>query len=179
MGRGTVEPGWQLLGKMMAGAYLGQLFHQFLLEAATAGGFSPALCGKLAAMSPLPTKELSDYVNGTGESQQLEALAATSGSDRLALDQLADAVLERVALLTSMQLLAIMEHLDAGKKAESPVCIAIEGTTYEKNQVLQQKIAKLMEKWIEKARGRSYRMVKTPQANLLGTAVAALITPSV
>ena len=100
---------------------------------------------------------------------------AVDNQDAHVLYGLADAVIERAAILTVMSLTSVLRFADIGKDPLRPVCIAIEGTTYEKNEILREKIKAHMIHYTQEIRGYHTRIISTPNANLVGASIAAMI----
>ena len=73
-----------------------------------------------------------------------------------------------------MNLTAIMHATQTGLDPLKPVCIAIEGTTFMKNVNFNRKIHGHLIHYTQKVRGHYCRVVSTDEANLVGSAVAAM-----
>ena len=87
---------------------------------------------------------------------------------------LVDALLERASMMAVMNLTAIMNYTQTGTDPLLPVCVAIEGTTFMKNEAFRQKIRGHLIHYTERVRGHYCRVVNTDEANLVGSAVAAM-----
>ena len=77
-------------------------------------------------------------------------------------------------MMAVMNLTAIMRWTDCGRDPLKPVCVAIEGTTYMKNEIFRQKIRAHLIQYTERVRGYHCRVMNTEEANLVGSAVAAM-----
>ena len=54
------------------------------------------------------------------------------------------------------------------------MCVAIEGTTFMKNDIFRQKIMSHLIQYTQRTRGYHCRVMNTDEANLVGSAVAAM-----
>lgn len=167
------DPQRHLIEKMMSGEYQGPLLDCLLVCAAKAGCFSPALCERLKQKPGISTADISRYLAAPARPGKLHDLAP-DGADALAVYQLTDALMERAAMLAVMTLTAIMRSTRTGTDPLKPVCIAIEGTTYAKNDVWRQKIHAHLIAYTQQVRGYHCRVMSTDEANLVGSAVAAM-----
>ena len=67
-----------------------------------------------------------------------------------------------------------MRYTETGRDPLKPVCVAIEGTTFMKNEAFRQKIRAHLIHYTERQRGYYCRVMNTEEANLVGSAVAAM-----
>lgn len=164
-----------LMEKMVSGAYQGPLFDALLQCANRAGCFSSGTQERLAAAGEgISAVDISAFMAMPAHPGRIRDLAATP-QDALALYQLADALLERAAKLAVMNLTAIMRATGTGVDPLMPVCVAVEGTTYMKNHLFRQKILAHLIHYTQNQRGYFCRVLSTPEANLVGSAVAATV----
>ena len=162
-----------LAEKMMSGAYQGRLLDALITCANQAGCFSPAFARRFEALdSGLTAADISAYTTLPALAGRIHNLAETS-QDAHALYTLVDALLERAAMLAVMNLTAIMRFTNTGVDPLLPVCVAIEGTTYAKNEAFRQKILAYLIHYTQKVRGYHCRVFSTEDANMVGSAVAA------
>lgn len=168
------DPDRNLLEKTMSGEYQGPLMDCLLQSAAKAGCFSPELAEKILAARPGVTAvDISLYEADPARAGKLHDMAP-AGEDAQQMYLLVDALIERAAMLAVMVLTAIMHDTDAGRDPLKPVCIAIEGTTFMKNETFRQKILAHLIHYTQRTRGYHCRVVSTDEANLVGSAVAAM-----
>ncbi len=156
--QGTMDPEQGVLEKMLSGAYQGPLLGA-LLKLAVGDGLlrNPEV---LHHVQPTAI-DVSLMVNG--HPCPLEE-AFPDAADRAVLRELSMAIVRRAAMLASMTLHAVLDEMDAGTK---PVLLAMEGSTYWKNPLLQRLLAEALS-------DTSLTLVRTEEANLLGAAAAAL-----
>lgn len=160
-----------LLEKMISGAYQGKVLDGLLKTAAQAGLFSETLCKHL---NPgISAEDISQYLSSPASVGLLHNMASND-KDAHVLYELTDAVVERAALLAVMVMTAVMHFANIGTDPLRPVCIAIEGTTYEKNHVFRNKIQAHLIHYTQRIRGYHTRVVSTKNANLVGASIAAL-----
>ena len=168
------DPTRNLIEKTISGEYQGPLMDCLLQCAAKAGCFSPELCQKLLNEKPgVSTVDISLYEAAPAKAGKLHDLAP-EGEDAQAIYQLVDALVERAAMMAVMVLTSIMRWTDSGRDPIKPVCVAIEGTTFQKNEIFRQKIRAHLIQYTERQRGYYCRVMNTEEANLVGSAVAAM-----
>lgn len=172
--RASKVPDQNLMEKTMSGEYQGKLMDALLRCAAGAGCFSPALAQRIEN-GPLgfTAADISLLQALPLRAGRLHDLAP-EGPDALAVYELADALIERASMMAVMNLVAIMRWTDAGRDPLKPVCVAIEGTTYQKNEAFCQKIRAHLLNYAGRERGYHCRVMNTDEANLVGSAVAAM-----
>ena len=157
-----------LAEKMVSGAYQGRLLDALITCAIEAGCFSH----KFVFHGGLTAADISLYTLMPNHPGRLHDLAP-EGEDAETLYALTDALLERAAMLAVMNLTAIMRFTDAGRDPLLPVCVAIEGTTFAKNEIFRQKILSYLISYTQKVRGYHCRVFSTEDANMVGSAIAA------
>lgn len=166
--------GQNLAEKMMSGAYQGKLLDGLLACAAREGLFSEETCKKLDSMEEgFTATDISFYMAAPTAPGRLNELT-NDVEDGHVLYALVDALLERAAMLAVMNLTAIMRATGTGTDPLKPVAIAIEGTTYEKNEALRMKIRAYLIDYTQRVRGYHCRVFSTADANMVGSAVAAM-----
>ncbi len=167
-------PDQNLMEKTMSGEYQGKVMDALLICAAEAGCFSPELQKRiLEEKLGFTAVDISLYLEAPHRAGRLHDLAP-EGEDAQAMYKLVDALIERAAMMAVMNLTAIMQYTQTGVDPLKPVCVAIEGTTFEKNEIFRQKIRSHLIHYTERARGYHCRVVSTAEANLVGSAVAAM-----
>lgn len=170
----TMNPGKQLLEKMISGVYQGSLLLEYVRAAAGAGCFSDGFCERLSAVENLQSKEVDDfcyYPYGTG---RLAALTEDSEQDKAALYQLMDAFFDRAAILSIMKLAAIMKKTGTGQNPLKPVCISAEGSTFYKSKLLHKKINYYLTAFLEERMHVCAEFMRAENATISGTSLAAL-----
>ena len=168
------DPERNLLEKTMSGEYQGPLMDCLMESAAAHGCFSPELTAKVQA-GPLgiTAVDISKYQAAPAKPGKLHDLAP-EGEDAQTVYQLVDALIERAAMMAVMVLTSIMRETGAGTDPLKPVCVAIEGTTFMKNDIFRQKIMSHLIQYTQRTRGYHCRVMNTDEANLVGSAVAAM-----
>ncbi|GHU79608.1 hexokinase [Clostridia bacterium] len=170
----TDFPDEQMFEKMISGAYTGGLFLAFLKAAAAEDCFSAVAksgIGELLTLSGKDIDQFCDYPYG----QNVLSAIVDGDEDREALYALADAFFERVAILITTNLAALLKKTDAGQKPYKPVCISAEGTAFYKAKLFRPKLDYYMETFVKQKLGCHYEFVKIENSTILGTAAAGLL----
>ena len=163
------------LEKMISGAYQGKVTQALLQCAAEDGVLSPGFGDRLAALSKeISSSDLSAFLMEPTKAGVIRSLA-DSDEELARMFALADAVVERAALLVTANLTAIMKATETGSDPLRPVCIAVEGTTYMKNIYWRQRIYAHLIQDVQRQNHLYARMVSMTDANLVGSAVAAAL----
>lgn len=172
--KGVLNPEKNRAEKMTSGAYQGMLLSALLKCAIEEGLFSDAFKTRFEAVKDdLYAKDISPYMEMPTQAGKLQSLPACK-QDADTLYAITDALLERAAMLAVMNLTAIMRYTQTGLDPLKPVAVAVEGTTYAKNEALREKIRAYLVSYTQKQRGYYCRVFTTEEANLVGSAVAAM-----
>lgn len=171
----TEKPGEQLFEKMISGAYQGGLLLEFIRAAAANGCFSKSFEEKLADVSSIESKEIDDFCAYPYGDNKLACLSKGSEKDRVSLFELIDAFFDRAAVLSAVNLAAVMKKTGAGKNPCRPVCISAEGSTFYKSKLLNEKINYYMIDFVRKRLNIYSEFVKAENSTLYGTALAGLL----
>lgn len=159
--KASIDPDQSVLEKMLSGAYQGPLLGALLKLAAERG----MLANPEVLTHVQPTAiDVSKMVNG--HSCPLEE-AFPDTADKALLHELSMAIVRRAVLLVSMTLHGILDEMGA---KEQPVLLAVEGSTYWKNPLLQQLLA-------EEMADCPVKFVRTEEANLMGAAAGVVGKP--
>jgi len=171
----TEKPGEQLFEKMISGAYQGGLLLEFIRAAAANGCFSKSFEERLKTVSSLEAKEIDDFCYYPYGDNKLASLSKDNEKDLVSLYELIDAFFERAAVLSVVNLAAIMKKTGTGKNPCRPVCISAEGSTFYKCKLLNEKINYYMIEFVRKRLGIYSEFVKAENSTLYGTALAGLL----
>ena len=166
----TKEPGRHLYEKMVAGAYLGEVIGRTVVGAAREGLLSESFL----TLNTLTTPQANHFLLGKAEDNPLAALCRKD-SDWTTLRDIIDALCLRSARLVGANLAAAILRADAGKSPDRPACIVVEGSTFYKSVLLRPHLAAVLDEVLVGKLGRHYTFLKPENANLLGTAAAALL----
>lgn len=172
----TENPGIQKLEKMMSGAYLGPLCLEVIRSAVEDELFSSVAAEKIKTIDKLDTKQISDYLAEPSAacSPPGEVLFKASNYDKALMEVLIEAMVERAAKLTAINLSAVVLKSGKGQNPDRPVCIVAEGTTFYNLWGLREKVEKYMEEFLTNKMGRYYKIVHVDNATLIGAAIAGL-----
>lgn len=154
------------LEKMVSGVYQGPLLHALTRLAAEAGCFS-AEGAAILAEAPVPTAaDINAFAANPEAPGSLHDLLTTL-EDCRALHALALALLQRTAALSAMVLRAVLTACDV--PTDAPAAIAVEGSTYWKNPLLQRAFKAQLA-----TADKPARILRAENCNLIGAALAAL-----
>jgi hexokinase len=145
----TVDPGKHVFEKMMSGAYQGGLMLEILRRAAVDGLFSAYTTQAISSLGNLETKDLTDFCENPFDRQyKLQSCVEKereydNKNDTMLIYYLLDAFYERVARLVTINLAAVILKTGKGKNSSLPVCITVEGTTFNKATLFRKKLGSL------------------------------------
>ncbi len=169
----TVNPGSQLLEKMVSGRYQGGVILLTLQQAAAQGLFSAFFANATADMAELSMKEVDEFCYHPYGNNTLAGICADDG-DVEALYAIIDRSVDRAAKMITSSLAAILLKTDSGRMPHKPVCIVAEGSSFYKAKLFRDRLNYYMRDHIVNNLSRYYEFVKVDDANLLGAAAAAL-----
>jgi hexokinase len=169
-------PGDHVYEKMISGGYFGDVLHGALALAGERGFLSGGFRRALEDMGTVDLKEITGYIlEREPETNRYCRLASQNDGDRAVLDALLHLLYERAARMLVAMFTAVAEEAGYGGDPARPLRVCAEGTTYYKSPLLLRYLGGLLEEYAAGRRGRHIEMVKTANATLIGTALAALI----
>lgn len=172
----TVNPNDALFEKKISGAYLGGLAHVVLKYAMDEGLFSDEF-KKLYTdrVDELTTIDLNFFLRWPfGDNILAEICKETGQKDRITLYHLFDCLMERAAKLVAINLIAVIKKINKGQDPSCPVCITADGSSFYKYKNFKRKLEYYMEEHLVKGLQLYYEFVEADNANLTGSAIAAL-----
>ncbi len=164
------DPGRHTYEKMVSGAYLGEVLRRTLAGAAGEGLLPPAF----AALERLATWEADAFLADPLGENPLARLCADD-AQRAFVTETADRLMLRAAKLVVANLAAVLERSDLGRDPARPACIVVEGSTFYKSQRIRPHMEGVLRDYVEGVLGRHTGFLKPENANLIGTAAAALL----
>ena len=170
----SVDPGLCLYEKMVSGRYQGEVIYHALRQGAEDGLFSPELAAFLRGLEDL-TSVQADAFSARPYGEGLLAAACRTEADREAVYTIIDRAVERSARLVCANLGGILLQTGAGARIHRPACIVAEGSTFYKGHLFRGKLERLCAEYFTGVLGRSYAFRQVADANLIGTAAAALL----
>ena len=170
----SVDPGLCLYEKMVSGRYQGEVIFHALRQGAEDGLFSPGLSSFLRDLEKL-TSVQADAFSARPYGDSLLAAACRTEEDREAVYTVIDRAIERSARLVCANLGGILLQTGAGRHIHRPACIVAEGSTFYKGHLFRGKLERLCAQYFTGVLGRSYAFRQVADANLIGTAAAALL----
>jgi len=173
---GSVSPGVNVFEKMISGAYLGPLCLKTAHVAARNGLFSRAAARKLRAVEAATTKDISDFLTlpEGGDNLLANALDGEREEDIVSLYYLIDALVERAAKLTAINLSSAAIKCGKGHNPGRPFCIVAEGTTFYHLWSLKHKVECYLTQYLTNKKGVHYDIINVDNATLIGAAIAGL-----
>jgi hexokinase len=172
----SVSPGVHVFEKMISGAYLGPLCLKTAHVAAKNGLFSRAAARNLRLVEKATTKDISDFLMlpETGNNPLAKALAGGREADVVTLYYLVDAMVERAAKLTAINLSSAAIKCGKGQNPCRPVCIVAEGTTFYHLWSLKHKVECYLTQYLTNKKAVHYDIINVDNATLIGAAIAGL-----
>ena len=85
-----------------------------------------------------------------------------------------DCLCERAAKLVAINLIAVIKKINKGQDPSCPVCITADGSLFYKYKNFKRKLEYYMEEHLVKGLQLYYEFVEADNANLTGSAIAAL-----
>jgi hexokinase len=173
--KSTTNPNEHTFEKMISGAYLGPLSLMTIHAAAKEKLFSNEVFKELTGISELSTKQLNDFLQEPKDGDNpLSAAVADSDADRVILLSLTEAIVERAAKLTAINLSSAVLKSGKGQDPNRPVCIVTEGTTFYKLKDFQSKVESYLQQYLVEQKDRFYEIIGVDNATLIGAAIAGL-----
>jgi hexokinase len=168
----TNNPGSYIFEKMVSGAYLGPLALEYLKSAVDFDIFSRSGGKILDSIREFSTKDMNDFLlSGTGSDASI-ILSSLTGADRIASTTIIEAVVERAALLASINLTAFILKSGKGSRPEKPVCITADGSTLYWVKDLKEKMESYLTAILTEEYERYFKIIKIENAPLIGAAIA-------
>ena len=168
----TNDPGNYIFEKMVSGAYLGPLALEYLKSAANCGLVSKSGENIIASIKEFSTKDMNAFLcSGTGSEDSI-ILSSLTGTDRGAATAIIEAVVERAALLASINLTAFILKSGKGSHPEKPVCITADGATLYRVKDFKEKMESYLSGILTGEYERYFKIIKIENAPLIGAAIA-------
>jgi hexokinase len=173
--RTTKSPGTYTLEKATSGAYIGPLTLHILKRAIADKVIRFRKSEECLAMPHLETKAFNEFANAPFATQN--PFAALFGADEKetvsAVLHLSSILVERGAVLGAAVLAATAQRMRMGYKPDSPMRIAVEGTTFLRYKGMRRALESRLHTLLTKDDPVSYPIEPVDRASLYGAAVAA------
>lgn len=170
----SVDPGSCHYEKMVSGRYEGEVIYHALRMAAEEGLFSAGLAKRLERLPDLELVQ-ADAFTARPYGDGLLAGACETEADREAVYRIIERVIERSARLVCANLAGILLQTGCGRRIHRPACVVAEGSTFYKGYLFRRKLERLCAQEITGHLNRYCVFRQAADANLLGTAAAALL----
>ncbi len=169
----TQDPGSYPFEKMISGAYRGGLC-QVLLQAGTEHGlFSTTAAKAIEDWQELSTVDVSRFLRDEGAGGPFLAGSLSEDDQRVAFD-LCQAVVDRAARLSAVNMAAAVIKGRGGDDPSRPTCVNADGSTFHKEPGFQGKVERALKTLLD-PRGLHGRIIETKNAPTIGAAVAGLM----
>ena len=169
---GTKDPGSYFFEKAISGAYLGPFSHRVIEEAVKEGVLSSGFGGRFSKISTLSTTYMSNYLEMCHNPDYVLVSLLDNEEDASALFRILDAIIERAAKLTAINLTAAVLKSGLGSEPRYPVLINADGTTFYKTENLEFYTRKYLFDILLKKHHRYVRIVNVPDSPVYGAAIA-------
>jgi hexokinase len=171
----TINPDEHTFEKMISGAYLGPLLLTTIQQAAKEALFGAAACKNMKFLKELTTIDVNEFLSEPkGSDNPLSVAVGDCINDRSVMLGLVEAIVERAAKLTAINLSSVVLKSGKGNDSKRPVCIVAEGTTFYKLKDFQSKVESYLDDYIVKQKNRFYKIIGVKDATLIGAAIAGL-----
>jgi hexokinase len=171
------NPSTFFLEKMISGAYFGLLCVATWQGVAKEGLLSATLTTALNEQeASWGTKEICDFYNEPAGEQHVVGKFIKkygAGDDALVMQHIVNNLVQRMVKIIAINLAAVVLQSGCGKKADRPVGITVDGTTFYAFNGLQKQVKDVMLKILKGADQRFFTFLRVDNASLLGAAVAA------
>ncbi len=169
------NPGGHVFEKVLSGVYMGTVTLGLLQALIPEGVFSDAGSVALSIMKDLYIVQIDNLAADNGRDIGVLGSEAFSDADREVMATVFNAVVDRAALLTAVNILAAVVKSGAGTDADHPVCVNIDGSTYYYTHQLSEKVQGHLQVML-KERGLHIRCIQVDDAPVAGAAIAGLTT---
>ena len=169
---GTKDPGSYFFEKAISGAYLGPFSHHVIREAVKEGVLSKAFGERFDRIETLSTTFMSNYLEMPNNKDYILVSLVDNDEDAIALYRILDAIIERAAKLTAINLTAAVIKSGLGEDPRYPVIINADGTTFYKTEGLEFYTRAYIHDILQKKRGRYVKIVNVPDSPVYGAAIA-------
>ena len=169
------NPGGHVFEKSISGVYMGAITLELLQALASEQVFSASGGAALAIMKDLSTIHIDNLTADNGRDTGVLGSEAFTDSDRDIMKTVFTAVIDRAALLTAVNISAVVIKSGSGQDPARPVCVNIDGSTYYKTFGLADKVQAHLGAML-KVRGLHIRCIHVEDAPVVGAAIAGLTT---
>ncbi|MCC5940038.1 MAG: hypothetical protein JJU37_00705 [Balneolaceae bacterium] len=171
----TTSPGIGILEKMFSGGYFGNLCLTVLKAAADENLFTEEVAGSLLKIQSLSSEDANDFVSKRNTEKSVLNGCFSSETDAEAATLIIDTLIDRASALVAGTLAAIVLKTGKGKRADSPVLITIEGTTFYKLHKLKERFETYFFNYLTGDKKRYVDFIEVEKSSLIGAALAGLI----
>lgn len=171
----TKDPDLYHMEKAISGAYLGPFSHMVIRKAIKEGILSEEFGMRFNKIDTLSTTFMSNYLEMPHNRDYVLVSLIDNEDDAYALYRILDAIIERAAKLTAVNLAAAVIKSGLGTNPRYPVIINADGTTFYKTENLEFYTRKYLHDFLTKKHGRYVKMVNISDSPVYGAAIAGAI----
>jgi hexokinase len=173
---GSVDPGFYTYEKMLSGGYLGPLGLLALKTAATQYKlFSDETVEALEKMELLFAEDINAFLRDSGDAQSpMTRLYRANEQDRDNAGRILDAIVDRAAKLSAINVAAAALKSGKGKTAEVPVAVTVDGTTFFQMKSLRDRVTDYLDEFLVEQHGTHYEILSVEEGTIIGAAIAGL-----
>lgn len=169
------NPGHHKFEKMISGRYLGAQCYYILRAAVKEDDlFSKSFKENFAQIEQIRSEEADAFLRNPFEGNVL-ARACGDRRDRENLYYIIDNVMERASRLVCLMITAFILKSGSGTSPLEPVAVTMEGSTFYKSLLLRRKLDFHTRAFMNEKHHVYAEYLQVDQANLIGTAIAALL----
>jgi len=174
----TVNPGQAKFEKKISGGYLGGLVFVLVMAAVRDGLLSETFKTSIRAINTITTIDANEFLHFPYGENLLSSCCSRNSEegqkDRITLYYLIDSLVERAAKLVAINLTSVIIKTEKGNDPCRPVCITADGSTFYKMKNFRSKLEYYLKIYLNDKLGLYCEFVEVENANLTGSAIAAL-----
>lgn len=171
----TANPGSYTFEKMISGRYQGGLISAVVKKAAEDKLVTKEFSDRFDKIGEITAVDINDFLYYPYSKSLLSTCCLEDSNDAIVLYHLIDAIIERAAKLTAINLSAILSKTGDGTNPCKPVCITCEGSTFYKSKLFKDKLVYYMKDYLNDKKDMYFEFVRADNSTLIGAAIAGLM----
>lgn len=168
----SVAPGVAPYEKLCSGAYLGPLALEVIQMGAKEDLFSKEFAAELSERKSLTLIEVNEFLTESKENSYKKIFEKATNDDYKILFEIFDSLVNRMAQLAAIILAACIIQTEAGTKADEPICVACNGTSFFRTYKVIERTKAYLAKILE-GKNLHYELLPEEVDITRGTALAA------
>lgn len=171
----TANPSSYAFEKMISGRYQGGLISAIVKKAAEDKLLTKGFSDRFDKIGEITAVDINDFLYYPYSKSLLSNCCLENRNDAIVLYYLIDAIIERAAKLTTINLSAILSKIGKGANPCKPVCITCEGSTFYKSKLFRDKLVYYMKDYLNDKKDLYFEFVRADNSTLVGAAIAGLM----